>query len=87
MAMLKDKEYIKCIETLSPIVDTFIATEANNPRKATADEIAKVASKYIRNVYSEPDVNKALGIAKSTSDKDSIICVCGSLYLLGDVNI
>lgn len=87
MAMLKDKEYIKCIETLSPIVDTFIATEANNPRKATANEIAEVASRYIHNVYSEPDVNKALDIAKSISDKNSIICVCGSLYLLGDVNI
>lgn len=87
MAMLKDKEYIKCIETLAPIVDTFIATEANNPRKTTSDEIAKVASKHINNVHSEPDVNKALVFAKSISDKDSIICVCGSLYLLGDVNI
>ena len=69
------------------IVDTFIATEANNPRKATSDEIAKVASTHINNVHSEPDVNKALVFAKSISDKDSIICVCGSLYLLGDVNI
>ena len=87
MAMLKDKEYVKCIETISPIVDTFIATEANNPRKATSDEIAEVASRYIRNVYSEPDVNKALNYAKSISKDDCIICICGSLYLLGDVNI
>ena len=87
MAMLKDKEYVKCIETISPVVDTFIATEANNPRKATSEEIAEVASKYINNVYSEPDVNKALDYAKSISKDDCIICICGSLYLLGDVNI
>ena len=87
MAMLKDKEYKKCIETIAPAVDTFIATQANNPRKATADEIAEVAGMYIEKVYSEPDINKAVNLAKSISNDDSIICICGSLYLLGDVNI
>ena len=87
MAMLKDKEYKKCIEAIAPVVDTFIGTEANNPRKATADEIAEVASMYIKKVYSEPDINKAVNLAKSISNNDSIICICGSLYLLGDVNI
>ena len=87
MAMLKDKEYEKCISTIAPVVDTFVATEANNPRKATADEISITAKKYIKNVHSQPDVNKAVAYAKSISDNHSIICVCGSLYLLGDVNI
>lgn len=87
MAMLKDKEYEKCIKTLAPIVNIFIATQANNPRKATSDELAQTAKKYIKNVYSESDVNVAVGLAKSLYDENSIICVCGSLYLLGDVNI
>lgn len=87
MAMLKDKEYEKCLKTLLPLADTFIATQANNPRKATADELAQTARKYTDTVYSEPDVNKALELAKSISDENSIICVCGSLYLLGDVHI
>lgn len=87
MAMLKDKEYERCVEKLAPVVDTFIATQANNPRRATADELADTAKKYIEKVYSEPDVNKALNLAKSISENDSVICVCGSLYLLGDVHI
>jgi len=87
MAMLKDKEYEKCISTIAPVVDTFIATEANNPRKATADEIAATAKRFIKKVHSYADINNAVEYAKSISDKDSIICVCGSLYLLGDVNI
>lgn len=87
MAMLKDKEYEKCIQTLSPIADIFIATQADNPRKATADELAQTAKKYTDRVYSEPDVNKAVELAKSMSDKNSVICVCGSLYLLGDIHI
>lgn len=87
MAMLKDKEYEKCIKTIAPVVDTFIATEANNPRKATAEEIAITAKKYISNVYSERDINKAVAYAKTLYDDNSIICICGSLYLLGDVDI
>lgn len=87
MAMLKDKEYEKCISTIAPVVHTFIATEANNPRKATADEIANTARKFINNVHSYADINHAVEYAKSICDDKSIICVCGSLYLLGDVNI
>lgn len=87
MAMLKDKEYEKCIKTIAPVVDTFIATEANNPRRATAEEIAITAKKYISNVYSERDINKAVAYAKTLYDDNSIICICGSLYLLGDVDI
>ena len=87
MAMLKDKEYEKCVEKLAPVVDTFIATQANNPRRATADELAYTAKKHIEKVYSESDVNKAIELAKSICEKDGVICVCGSLYLLGDVHI
>ncbi|MEE1043641.1 MAG: hypothetical protein UH854_06710, partial [Clostridia bacterium] len=87
MAMLKDKEYEKCIRTIAPVVDTFIATEAKNPRKATADEIAETAKKYISNVYAEADINKAVEYAKTISDHNTVICICGSLYLLGDVDI
>lgn len=87
MAMLKDKEYEKCIKTLVPNADIFIATEANNPRKSTAEELSQTALKYMENVYAEPDVNKALELAISKSNSESVICVCGSLYLLGDVKI
>ncbi len=87
MAMLKDKEYERCIETLSSVADIFITTEANNPRKTTADELLQTAGRYIKNVYAEPDVNKAVTLAKSMCNNDGVICVCGSLYLLGDVQI
>ena len=87
MAMLKDKEFEKCIKTLAPFCDVFIATQANNSRKATAQELSKTAKKYITEVYANEDVNEALYMAKNMCDEQGIICVCGSLYLLGDVLI
>ncbi len=85
MAMLKDKEYEKCVKALSPLAHTFITTEADNPRKTSAQELADTVKKYTKNVYAQPDVNKALDLAKSLYDNNSVICICGSLYLLGDV--
>ena len=86
MAMLKDKEYEKCLEIISSVTNTLIATEAPNPRKATAKELAEVASKYVENTYAEPDVNKAIALAKTKCTTDDVICVCGSLYLLGEID-
>lgn len=86
MAMLKDKEYEKCLETIASVTDTFIATEAPNPRKATAEELAMVASKYVKNTFTEPDVNKAIALAKTMCDTNDVVCVCGSLYLLGEID-
>lgn len=86
MAMLKDKEYEKCLEIISSSADTLIATEAPNPRKATADELAQAASKFFKNTYAQPDVNKAIALAKTMCDEDAVICVCGSLYLLGEID-
>lgn len=85
MSMLKDKEYEKCIAHISPAASVFIATEADNPRKALAKEIADVAKKHIKTVYTEPDVNKAVALAKSICGSNGVVCVCGSLYLLGSV--
>ena len=82
-AMLKDKEYQKCIKLLSDVADTFVATETDNPRKTTADELGLAARDYFGSVYTEPDVNKAISLAKTLTEPDGVICVCGSLYLLG----
>ena len=86
MAMLKDKEYQECIETISSVANVLIATEPDNPRKATAQEIEEVAKKFIKSTYAEPDVNRAIKLAKSISTNDDVICVCGSLYLLGEID-
>ncbi len=82
-AMLKDKEYQKCIELLSTVADTFVATETDNPRKTTAEELASAAKGSFSSVYAEPDVNKAIALAKTLTGPNGVICVCGSLYLLG----
>lgn len=87
MSMLEDKEYEKCIEQISEISDTFIATESENPRKASAEKIKSIAEKYVKNTYAIKDVNEALSFALSNRDEKRCIIICGSLYLLGEVKL
>ncbi len=87
MAMLRDKEYEKCIDCISECADIFIATEADNLRKAAAETIAQAARKRIGSVYARPDANDAVLLAKRLCGKNDVICICGSLYLLGTIDI
>jgi len=83
MGMLKDKEYEKCISEIAPLAHHFIATEPENPRKLDADSLATLAKKFCSNVHAEKNKLDAVKAALET-DSD-VICVCGSLYLIGNI--
>ncbi len=85
MGMLKDKEYEKCIKTLAPLANHFIATEPQNPRKLPAKELCTIAGKYTDNTEYYEDKNAA--IKKALSYNNDVTCVCGSLYLIGNICI
>jgi len=83
MGMLKDKEYEKCIKEIAEIADVFIATEPENLRKLSAREMADVSG---ANLCFE-NKNNAIAYALENAEKDDVICVCGSLYLIGGIII
>ncbi len=85
MGMLKDKEHDKSLKIILPIANTFIATEPISDRALSARELGKEAKKYIENVKIEASIIKAIEIAKKEYTEDSVICIAGSLYLIGEV--
>lgn len=87
MGMLKDKDYARCLAELAPLADTLIATEPRSPRACPAADLAAAARGLVPHIRVLPDVSAAVDYAKTIADDESAICVCGSLYLLGDVKI
>lgn len=83
MGMLKDKEYEKCIAEIAPLANYFIATEPENPRKLDADSLAKLAKKFCNDVSVQKDKHEA--VKKALETDSDVICVCGSLYLIGNI--
>ena len=82
MAMMEDKSCTECINEIADIGDYFIATELDMPRCLKADELFKLSNTNGEVVKNCTDaVKKALELAGN----DKLVCVCGSLYLAGEI--
>lgn len=83
IGMLKDKDYGYAIRKLMPMAHSVVATEPVSERALPAAAMAEAVKPYCSNVTPEPDIIKAIEKAKSMYGEDSMICICGSLYLAG----
>jgi dihydrofolate synthase/folylpolyglutamate synthase len=83
IGMLEDKDYNYAVKKLIPMAHTVIATEPVSSRALAASDMAEAVKPYCSSVEAEPDIAKAIEKAKSLYDAESMICICGSLYLAG----
>lgn len=83
--MMKDKNYKYCAEKLAPLCDRIYTTTVSNPRSLTAKELAAELKAYGVKVKPVDDCGKAYSKALKKADKDSLVLVCGSLYLASDI--
>ncbi|MBX7169875.1 MAG: bifunctional folylpolyglutamate synthase/dihydrofolate synthase [Pyrinomonadaceae bacterium] len=88
---MKDKQISEIAEILFPLAEDLILTQPNNPRAATVEELNEIAEKIIdeKKILLIPNVADAIDIARHFSANHpvtdhSLICVTGSLYLVGE---
>jgi len=85
MGMLKDKEYEKCVAEIAPLADKFIATEPENPRALSCVDLETLAKKHVSKTTHFENKIDAVNYAIKNTDKNDVICICGSLYLIGGI--
>jgi dihydrofolate synthase / folylpolyglutamate synthase len=83
--MVKDKEVEKVL-LLLPRYARYYFTQAQIPRALPAEMLKEKAAKFNLKGEAYPDVNTALTYALSVAHKDDLILVCGSVFLVGEVN-
>jgi dihydrofolate synthase / folylpolyglutamate synthase len=85
LGMMRDKDHRGFVAPLKTLVDHVILTQADLPRSATVQELQAA----LRESFPCPDVrpvpSDALGRARQLAGPDDLICVTGSLMLVGDV--
>jgi dihydrofolate synthase / folylpolyglutamate synthase len=86
IGMVKDKEIEKVLALL-PKDATYYFTKAQIPRALDELLLKESAKQFDLDGESFPDVNNALTIAKQKADKDDLILVCGSVFLVGEVEV
>jgi dihydrofolate synthase/folylpolyglutamate synthase len=70
---MRDKQLEQMAEILFPCADTLILTTIKNPRSASIERLQEVADRF------------ALRIAEAETPPEGLICIAGSLYLVGEL--
>jgi dihydrofolate synthase/folylpolyglutamate synthase len=86
IGLVKDKEIEKVLALL-PKEATYYFTRAQIPRALPETELTARAQAIGLNGHSYSDVNTALQQAMSKADKRDLIVVCGSVFVVGEVNV
>jgi dihydrofolate synthase/folylpolyglutamate synthase len=72
------------IEELTRLAAVTVATRAMVPRAAPPQRVADLAAKWGAQIIVEEDTQKALAQAIAATQRDDLLLVTGSLYLVGD---
>jgi len=86
LGMVKDKEIEKVL-TLMPQTAKYYFTQASIPRAMPADVLAEKAKSLGLTGKIFEDVQMALEDALLHAHKDDLILVCGSVFLVGEVDV
>ncbi len=83
---MNDKRLEEIANILFPAADCLILTQPDNPRAAGIDELLKLAAGVAPRdkIVATSSAREAIAVAKNLTPDGGIICVTGSLYLLGE---
>ena len=85
VGLMRDKDLQAIGKILCPFADEIITTQAfNNPRVTSAEEIAGAWSEIGANFHVCPSVHEAIPLAQSIATTSDLICIAGSIYIVGE---
>jgi dihydrofolate synthase/folylpolyglutamate synthase len=83
---MRDKRLAQIGEILFPVADVLILTPVENPRSASIEMLRPVANRFARGTVIKTDSSAdALRVAVEKTPSEGLICIAGSLYLIGEV--
>ena len=81
---MSDKKLDRIGEILFPLADQLILTTIDNPRAASVETLEPIATRFARgSVLKSESASEAQRTALRITPAEGLICVTGSLYLIG----
>ncbi|HEX8494474.1 MAG TPA: folylpolyglutamate synthase/dihydrofolate synthase family protein [Pyrinomonadaceae bacterium] len=82
---MRDKDLKEIAAILFPVARRLILTQPSSPRAATPEMLAQVVPPdAAATITAAPDLREALRIALTETTREGLVCVTGSLYLVGE---
>ena len=85
LGMMRDKNHRGFMMPLRHLVGDVVLTQADLPRSATVHELHTSLEDWLPSLHEVPVPADALAEAKRRAGPDGLVCVTGSLMLVGDV--
>ncbi|HJU03915.1 MAG TPA: folylpolyglutamate synthase/dihydrofolate synthase family protein [Nitrospiraceae bacterium] len=85
LSMMRDKDQRGFLQSILPAVDELILTRVQLDRAATVQELREAAAGSKGTIHESPSSSDALSLARRLASPDDLICVTGSLMLVGEV--
>jgi dihydrofolate synthase/folylpolyglutamate synthase len=85
LGMAADKKVTDIVATLAPIAHEVIVTRFSNPRAHDPQRLAELLQSHGLPVTIAPEPAAALALAQQRATSADLICVTGSLLLLGEL--
>lgn len=86
VGMLSDKDVDHALSLLKNMFDLAVVTDVLSPRNLDCYELADICRRYIDKVVVISNPISAFDTAyKIATDNDCSLCICGSLYLAGEI--
>ena len=83
--VLDDKDYPAMVRRLFPLADRVILTRPHSERALPLDVLLPVARRFHKVIELCTNPGDALRSALSRAGKEDLVCVAGSLYLVGEI--
>ncbi len=84
LGMMRDKDHRGFVEPLRSLVDEVVLTQADLPRSATAQELQSALGDLLPHPHVMPSLSDAMALARQLATPDGLVCVTGSLMLVGE---
>lgn len=85
LGMSADKNLAGIVATLAPLAHAIIVTRCHNPRACDPQVLAREVERHGVDVHIVPDPVVALARARAHAQATDLVCVTGSLFLLGEI--
>ncbi|MEY3348393.1 MAG: hypothetical protein RLY46_432, partial [Bacteroidota bacterium] len=85
IGLSKDKDYVEILSML-PKDASYAFTEANIPRALDASTLKQEANQFKLEGSTHNNVNDALAHVRMKADPNDLILICGSLFVIGELD-
>ncbi|MCP4537244.1 MAG: bifunctional folylpolyglutamate synthase/dihydrofolate synthase [Chloroflexi bacterium] len=84
MGISSDKDIPEMLKAICPLANKLIITQFNHPRSACPQTVANLVSRGTPSPHTTTNARDAISLALDLAQQDDLVCITGSLYLVGE---